>query len=344
MAVAVKNSPESTTRSAAGTLVPASIAGAVFVVACLAVIFWGVPRLWEMGVAPHLANLSFVSYAVLIVFEAVAIAALAYAGNALVGTNPPAGLRAGIFSVLAWVFLTGVVTILAGRIFELFLSGAPAVGLALTAAVGLALFFWGWSLLMKPRTPDWLRAFENQGWFSSNRLKPMQGQRVRRATMLGIILLVGAGVYSLMNNGTLNTAGYQELVNGESVQINTWRVLVPFTTDRFIYLLPDVKYTVPLLLAAAGLWLAFRVVHMPVFADFLIATEAELNKVSWPVRRSVIQDTIVVLTTVLLLTVFLFLVDIGWGWLLSRNVVGVIRQSDTPKTPSPVTNVDKTPY
>ena len=89
------------------------------------------------------------------------------------------------------------------------------------------------------------------------------------------------------------------------------------------------KFTVPLLLAAAGLWLAFRVVNLPVFADFLIATEAELNKVSWPTRKSVVQDTIVVLMTVFMLTVFLFLVDIGWGWLLSRDVVGVLRQSDT---------------
>jgi preprotein translocase SecE subunit len=97
-------------------------------------------------------------------------------------------------------------------------------------------------------------------------------------------------------------------------------------------------------MAAAGLWLSFRVVHLPVFADFLIATEAELNKVSWPVRKSVIQDTVVVLTTVLMLTVFLFLVDIGWGWLLSRNVVGVIRQSDNPKTTNQPTNVEKTPY
>src|SRR5206468_9854424 len=117
------------------------------------------------------------------------------------------------------------------------------------------------------------------------------------------------------------------------------------TADRFIFLLPDVKFTVPLLIGAAGLWLAFRVVHLPVFADFLIATEAELNKVSWPTRKSVVQDTIVVLTTVLMLTVFLFVVDLAWGWLLSRPVVGVLRvQPQQPQDQQKQQNVDQTPW
>ena len=33
---------------------------------------------------------------------------------------------------------------------------------------------------------------------------------------------------------------------------------------------------------AVGLWFSFRLVNMPPFADFLIAVEAEMNKVSWP--------------------------------------------------------------
>jgi preprotein translocase SecE subunit len=159
----------------------------------------------------------------------------------------------------------------------------------------------------------------------------MQGQRVRRATMLGIILLVGAGIYALYNHGTLTTADQH------------WIVRVPFT-EWSLWLLPDIRYTVPLLFAAAGLWFAFRVVNLPVFADFLIATEAELNKVSWPTRKSVVQDTIVVLTTVLMLTVFLFLVDLGWGWLLSNRYVGVIRVQDKETPAQQQTNTDRTPY
>ncbi len=64
---------------------------------------------------------------------------------------------------------------------------------------------------------------------------------------------------------------------------------------------------------------------MPVFADFLIATEAEMNKVSWTTRRRLIQDTIVVLVTVFLMTMFLFLVDIMWIQILSWPYVGVLQ-------------------
>ena len=72
-------------------------------------------------------------------------------------------------------------------------------------------------------------------------------------------------------------------------------------------LLPALHYTLPLLLLALSLWGAWRVVNFPPFADFLIATEAELNKVSWTTRPRLIQDTIVVLVTVFLMAMFLFL-------------------------------------
>src|SRR5207302_1449682 len=76
------------------------------------------------------------------------------------------------------------------------------------------------------------------------------------------------------------------------------------------------------------LWLAYRLVNFPPFADFLIATEAELNKVSWVTRRRLIQDSVVVLVTMLLMTAFLFVIDIAWWLALSNRYVGVIRSSD----------------
>ena len=66
-------------------------------------------------------------------------------------------------------------------------------------------------------------------------------------------------------------------------------------------------------------------VNVPSFADFLIATEAELNKVSWTTRRRLIQDTIVVLVTVVLFTLFLFVVDVAWGQILSLKAIGVLK-------------------
>ncbi|MBI3824283.1 MAG: preprotein translocase subunit SecE [Planctomycetes bacterium] len=60
------------------------------------------------------------------------------------------------------------------------------------------------------------------------------------------------------------------------------------------------------------------------FADFLVATEAEMNKVSWTNRRRLVQDTIVVLVTVVLFTSFLFVVDIIWIKVLSAPGVRVL--------------------
>ena len=83
--------------------------------------------------------------------------------------------------------------------------------------------------------------------------------------------------------------------------------------DNGITLLPDLQFTIPLILIAATLWLAWRVVNYPVFADFLIATEAEINKVSWTSRRALFRDAIVVLVSLVLVTIFLFFVDLFWA-------------------------------
>ena len=56
----------------------------------------------------------------------------------------------------------------------------------------------------------------------------------------------------------------------------------------------------PILLIGGTIWLGWRLVNYPPFADFLIATEAEMNKVSWTTRKRLVQDTIIVLMTMLL--------------------------------------------
>jgi preprotein translocase SecE subunit len=332
MAVAVKNTTDSQTRPGTASLAVSSILGAVYVLAAAALVAQGIPYLWQTGIAPLLpANLSFVSAAGLIVVLLFGIGLLAVLGSALVGPSPPKGLRAGVFTVLAWLAGATLITVWVGRILESLLGGAPLVGLVLTAAVGLGLLFWGWLLLNRPKAAAKLQAFEDQGWFSAARYKASQGLRVRRGTMLGLLLLAGAGIFALYTHGPLVTGP------------NDWLLRVPFSrsvvphpaappdsgmvliTERFIPILPDVKFTVPLLLGAAAFWLSFRMVNLPVFADFLIATEAEVNKVSWPARKSVVQDTIVVLVTVLLMTVFLFVVDLTWGWVLSHPWVRVLQ-------------------
>ncbi len=78
---------------------------------------------------------------------------------------------------------------------------------------------------------------------------------------------------------------------------------------------PWVAYGVPGLLAVVGLWIAYRSVNWPVFADFLIAVEVELNKVSWPSRAELIRASVVVIIVIFALGMLLASFDMFWVWL-----------------------------
>ncbi len=67
-----------------------------------------------------------------------------------------------------------------------------------------------------------------------------------------------------------------------------------------------------------GLWLAYRLVNYPLFADFLIAVEAEMNKVSWPTKNELNRSSMVVLFVILALTALLFFFDVFWQAMFTR--------------------------
>lgn len=46
-------------------------------------------------------------------------------------------------------------------------------------------------------------------------------------------------------------------------------------------------------------------------SDFLIDTEAEMRKVSWPTSKEVFKSSIVVIIAIIILAVYLYVVDIG---------------------------------
>jgi preprotein translocase subunit SecE len=85
----------------------------------------------------------------------------------------------------------------------------------------------------------------------------------------------------------------------------------------------SIAYGVPVVLLAIAGWGLFRVYNWPRFADFLIATEAEMNKVSWSSKDELKRATVVVLCTLFLLAGFLFSVDVVWEWFLER--IGVLQ-------------------
>ncbi|MDB5308019.1 MAG: preprotein translocase subunit SecE [Gemmataceae bacterium] len=320
MATAVDTSSQSRTPTPPTSLLTASLVGAVYVLAALAVVFYAVPALWAEYVASQIGGNRLLEGALRVAVQGGAAVGLVAFGRALAGTNPPKGVRGGIFLMISAAFAVFFLTRAVGLWVESRVEGAP--GQAVTAAVGLALLFGAYRLFTSPRGERWMIGLEEQGWFHASPYKRALGQKVRRLTILGILLVGGSGVYTLIFQGSLP---------------DNWTITLPFTqkegapagTHQTITLLTDAQYSVPLLLMGLTLWVAYRVVNLPTFAEFLIATEAEMNKVSWSSRKRLTQDTIVVLVTTIMMALFLLVVDLFWGWLLSRETVGVLPAKST---------------
>jgi len=525
MTVAVKNTPEISTHGLFDRLAVSSLAGVVYVVGAIAIVVKGLPALWWNYLG--LSQQSFPAWAILIVAMLAAASGLVYVGGKLLGPNPPRGTRAGIFVGLVGLLVIAFVVkwlggVLEGWSFDKGWFSQPiAIGITLAiAAVLLVLFA---RLFFKAGFENFLCACEDQGWFHAIPYKASQGMKVRRGTMLGVIIIVGSGVWSyerslqsgadawtidipftgaftvrqrgdaarapdldvdwgtdarilhpgdwpeFQANQVVSHAAVDEvrakLENGvrirqndadrfqdgdfvsrtalivskeafdrvqkEVSERNPGEKIASFTPklptaadvlDRFyaqqkdaelknnyvrvtsvrgaapfkendivpakefddfvsqrqseiskleeeaqqlkdktppdpvgalrkeeeakrltqsmpkkeaptpmegavqfqtLTVVPAVRFVMPLLLGAVALWFSWRLVNLPSFADFLIATEAELNKVSWTPRRRLVQDTIVVLVTTLLITFFLLFADLIWSQLLTK--VGVLR-------------------
>ncbi len=110
--------------------------------------------------------------------------------------------------------------------------------------------------------------------------KRTQGRIARQVTFAAVAVCILAGTYRL------------------------WSTMVT--------LAPVWRMTVPPVLVLLGLWVAYRLVNLPAFADFLIAVEAEMNKVSWPTRAELYRSSAVVLVTVFILATLLFFFDFFW--------------------------------
>jgi len=87
------------------------------------------------------------------------------------------------------------------------------------------------------------------------------------------------------------------------------------------YAPPAIQYGVPSLLVAALGVLMFWMVNRPNSADFLIATEGEMKKVSWSSRKEIIGSTKVVIVTLFIMATILAAVDVGFAVLF--RVLGV---------------------
>jgi len=152
---------------------------------------------------------------------------------------------------------------------------------------------------------------------------------VRWATIIAAVVLVFCGIVTLINHESLRTGSGWRIAKPFATDVwaeatDPWVVTAPFGTSKYVFMY-YITLTLPALMLVAAFWFSWRLVNWPTFADFLIATEAEMNKVSWTTRKRLYQDTVVVLATVVLLTVFLFVIDILWIWILTSPLVDVLK-------------------
>jgi preprotein translocase subunit SecE len=148
------------------------------------------------------------------------------------------------------------------------------------------------------------------GMFTASRYKRSQGRIARQATFAAIAAVFAATAWRTSDA----LAGFGRWLAS--------KVVSEASLDSLgIKLLTE--YTLPLVVVAFGAWIAFRIVNIPSFADFLISVEAEMNKVSWPSRGELYRASLVVIVVIFLLTAILLFFDAslrilvtGLSWLI----------------------------
>jgi preprotein translocase subunit SecE len=104
------------------------------------------------------------------------------------------------------------------------------------------------------------------------------------------------------------------------IALGAWRLA---STPLLMQQSQVIRYTIPGVILLLGLWIGYRLVNYPPFADFLIAVEAEMNKVSWPTWRELSRSTTVVIVLIIGLTAVLFGLDALWLAILTA--IGVTK-------------------
>ena len=123
--------------------------------------------------------------------------------------------------------------------------------------------------------------------------KKGQGFYTRAGTALGTSILTALGCWSL----------YRKLegITGMKTEI---RMLVQAGVPLFVFLVI--------------IWIIYKVLNKPRVADFMIATEGEMKKVSWSSKKEIFTSTKVVIYTVIFLAMMLFAVDFCFRFMFER--------------------------
>ena len=114
-------------------------------------------------------------------------------GRKLEGDHPVRGMRAGAAYVVFSIIVCGLLI---------------TCGVMLWTFIGIGLLVGAIVLFFQPGFAHWLRQVEEQGWFHAVQYKPNQGLRVRRGTVMGVMVLAICGVITMINHGILRTGSH----------------------------------------------------------------------------------------------------------------------------------------
>ena len=137
-----------------------------------------------------------------------------------------------------------------------------------------------------------------------NDYRPDQGRMARMFafwSVVGLILFGCTFLYRVLFNAS---GSLRDAVGGIEIPIVNIAVNGAFLIALGVFVI--------------GTWLVVRWQSKHQVADFLIETEHELKKTSWPTWSQVLNSSIVVVATVLFLMGFLALVDAVYGRLFDR--------------------------
>jgi preprotein translocase subunit SecE len=138
--------------------------------------------------------------------------------------------------------------------------------------------------------------------FSGSVYKRSQGRIARQLTFVALATILGIGVWRLSQLLAVLAGGAAGLGGGDDFGV--------------------LRFVLPGGLLALGLWIAYRIVNVPWFADFLIAVEAEMAKVSWPSGDEVFRSSAVIIFLIFALAAILAGYDLFW-WFVLRNVLRI---------------------
>lgn len=138
-------------------------------------------------------------------------------------------------------------------------------------------------------------------------LKPGQGRPVRVATLVGFAGMALFGCVSFYRVPSISSPWWQDL----------------WVKDVFgvpLHLKP--MFFPSAAVFATLLFVAYLLLNRGSWTDFLVETEGELKKVSWPARKEYLGSSAVVVVVVVIVSLFLHFIDMGLSKLMQKLGIG----------------------